>query len=83
MASPRSIMGGQGEDDQISDSISTGYQRPLTAPGFLNEELFLIALSASSSVIVNEALWYLIWEQRDFSCTHKSASLQQESSVFT
>lgn len=60
-----------------------GCQRPLTAPDLLNEELLLTVLTASSSVIVNEALRYLISEWQGSSCTHKSASLQQESSIFT
>lgn len=60
-----------------------GGQRPLTAPDLLNEKLLLTVLIASSSVIVNEALRYLISEWQDSSCTHKSASLQQESSIFT
>lgn len=60
-----------------------GGQRPLTAPDLLNEKLLLTVLIASSSVIVNETLRYLISEWQDSSCTHKSASLQQESSIFT
>lgn len=60
-----------------------GCQRPLTAPDLLNKKLLLTVLTASSSVIVNEALRYLISGWQDSSCTHKSASLQQESSIFT